>query len=96
MISDQVRGIVSHELNEMEKTLKELRNDISKKDIDFEKRQLKLLASGLCLFVAPILAVPSFFYLLLKEDSDKTNELSRAADAVIQRNTQPPAPSPSA
>lgn len=93
---DQVRGIVSHELNEMEKTLKELRNGISKKDIDFEKRQLKLLASGLCLFVAPILAVPSFFYLLLKEDSDKTNELIRAADAVIQRNTQPPAPSPSA
>lgn len=93
---DQVRGIVYHELNDMEKVLKELRNDISKKDIDFEKRQLKLLASGICLFVVPLLAVPSFFYLLLKEDSDKTNELIRAADTVIQRNGQPAAPSPSA
>jgi len=93
---DQVRGIVYHELNDMEKVLKELRNDLSKKDIDLEKRQMKLLASGICLFVAPILAVPSFFYLLLKEDSDKTNELIRAADSVIQRNAQPAAPSPSA
>lgn len=91
---DQLRGIVYHELNDMEKVLKELRSDISKKDIDFEKRQMKLLASGICLFVAPVLAVPSFFYLLLKEDSDKTNELIRTADAVIQRNRWPAPPPP--
>ncbi len=91
-VPDQARGTVHHKLNEMETLLKELRNDISKKDIDFEKRQMKLLASGICLFVAPVLAVPSFFYLLLKEDSDKTNELIRAADTVIQQNRWPVPP----
>lgn len=89
----EARGIVNSELHMMEKTIKSFTTEFSKKDIvaKDQKRQLELLASGMLLFIAPPLAIPSFFYLLLKKESEKTTDLIRQADAVIERN-RPPSP----
>jgi hypothetical protein len=70
----------------METTLRSLTSEFSKKDIDYKKRPEKMMASGILLLMFPPLGIPSYLYLLLKEDSDKTTNLIRQADEVIDRN----------
>jgi|GEM_PF-6287267 len=86
LVPEKARGIVNNELDTMETTLRSLTSEFSKKDIDYKKRPEKMMASGILLLMFPPLGIPSYLYLLLKEDSDKTTNLIRQADEVIDRN----------
>ena len=91
-VPHQARGIVHSELDTMGKTIRSFRTDLAKKDIlpvndKTGKRTMELAASAM-MFMPPFtpLAIPSFFYLLLRKESAKTNAMIGQADAVLERN----------
>lgn len=91
-VPDQARGIVRSELDTMGKTIRSFRTDLTKKDIlpandKTGKRTMELAASAF-MMVPPFtpLAIPSFFYLLLRKESAKTMAMIGQADAVLERN----------
>lgn len=86
LVPEQARGIVNNELDTMEKTLRSLTSEFTKKDISYQKRPEKMMASGILLLMFPPLGIPSYLYLLLKEDSDKTTNMIKQANEVIERN----------
>lgn len=91
-VPDQARGIVHSELDTMGKTIRSFRTDLSKKDIlpanDKTGKRMMEVGASIIMLMPPFtpLAIPSFFYLLLRKESAKTMAMIGQADAVLERN----------
>ncbi len=92
LVPEQARGIVHSELDTMAKTLRSFRTDLSKKDIlpanDKTGKRMMEVGASIVMLMPPFtpLAIPSFFYLLLRKESTKTTAMIGQADAVLERN----------
>ncbi len=91
-VPDQARGIVHSELDTMGKTIRSFRTDLSKKDIlpanDKTGKRMMEVGASIIMLMPPFtpLAIPSFFYLLLRKESAKSMAMIGQADAVLERN----------
>ena len=91
-VPDQARGIVRSELDTMGKTIRSFRTDLSKKDIlpanDKTGKRMMEVGASIIMLMPPFtpLAIPSFFYLLLRKESAKSMAMIGQADAVLERN----------